>query len=51
MRTKAPAEIVERVLNLVNPPVKIIDHNVIMRYYMLNKIKLKIKEEIESLKM
>ncbi|PKV48543.1 hypothetical protein ATE84_0543 [Aquimarina sp. MAR_2010_214] len=45
-RTKAPQEIVCKVLTHINPVLKIIDKDVLMMYYMMSKIEQRIQEEL-----
>ncbi|EZH72141.1 hypothetical protein ATO12_24720 [Aquimarina atlantica] len=45
-RTKAPREVVYKVLALINPKVKIIDQDVLIMYYMMSKIEQRILEEL-----
>ncbi|WP_160112045.1 hypothetical protein [Aquimarina sp. AU58] len=45
-RTKAPQEIVLKVLAHINPVLKIIDRDVLMMYYMMSKIEQRIQEEL-----
>ncbi|PKV52038.1 hypothetical protein ATE84_4139 [Aquimarina sp. MAR_2010_214] len=45
-RTKAPLEIVCKVLTGINPVLKIIDRDVLMMYYMMSKIEQRIQEEL-----
>ncbi|WP_132066154.1 hypothetical protein [Aquimarina spinulae] len=45
-RTKAPQEVVHKVLIHINPILKIIDQDVLMMYYMMSKIEQRIQEEL-----
>ncbi|WP_139062585.1 hypothetical protein [Aquimarina megaterium] len=45
-RTKAPQEVVYKVLTHINPVLKIIDQDVLMMYYMMSKIEQRIQEEL-----
>ncbi|WP_160111946.1 hypothetical protein [Aquimarina sp. AU58] len=45
-RTKASQEIVCKVLEHINPVLKIIDQDVLMMYYMMSKIEQRIQEEL-----
>ncbi|WP_025664082.1 hypothetical protein [Aquimarina megaterium] len=49
-RTKAPQEIVCKVLNHINPIIKINNQDVLMMYYMMSKIEQRIQEEMMNYK-
>lgn len=49
-RTKAPQEIVCKVLNHINPMIKINNQDVLMMYYMMSKIEQRIQEEMMNYK-
>ncbi|WP_152538539.1 hypothetical protein [Aquimarina macrocephali] len=46
VRTKAPQEIVCKVLEHINPMIKINNRDVLMMYYMMSKIEQRIQEEL-----
>ncbi|WP_103864115.1 MULTISPECIES: hypothetical protein [Aquimarina] len=48
IRTKAPQKIVDEVLSVVNPKVKIKNKNVITIYHILDSVQQKIKERIKE---
>ncbi len=43
LRMKTPEKIVKALLLKINPPIKIVDQNVIMSYHTLDRIQQKIK--------